>query len=356
MATISTTTANDAQSHDSLTLLIGTTLAGRYVIHREVGKGTSGAVFVATHAERGQRVAIKILVDRHAERPTSVARFEQEARLASAIGHEHIVTILDAGRTPDGRPYIVMEFLEGESLDEVLAREGVQSEDRILRIARQVASALGAAHAKGIVHRDIKPANVFVMPRPEPDYVKVLDFGTSKLLTRAEGDTSASLTQAGVVVGTPMYMAPEQARDDDDVDARVDLYALGVIMYELASGQPPFTGRNEIEILTKVATDTPPPLHTLRPELSDEFVKIVARAMAADRTARYRDAEAMAQEIASLLAEPRVGGGDPRIVAPAIRVPPKPILRVVRWTIGITVLIAAVVAATVALMRGQISP
>ena len=241
--------------------VIGTTLLGRYLVTNKIGQGGMGAVYEATHTLIGKRVAVKVLLDKYARKEQVVARLEQEARLASSIGHEHIIDITDFGTTDDGRTFVVMEFLEGESLAECLHREGPLPETRILQIAQQVASALSAAHAKGIVHRDVKPENVFLLRRKDVDYVKVVDFGISKSLRNSDlgEEDSPRLTQTGMVLGTPLYMSPEQARGDDELDQRIDVYALGVIMYELATGRVPYSGTNYLSIISQVLNDEPVP-------------------------------------------------------------------------------------------------
>jgi serine/threonine-protein kinase len=172
--------------------LVGTMLLGRYSVTRKIGQGGMGAVYEATHTLIGKRVAVKVLLDKYARKEQVVARLEQEARLASSIGHEHIIDITDFGQTEDGRTFVVMEFLEGESLSELLNREGPLPEQRIIDIARQIASALGAAHAKGIVHRDVKPDNVFLLRRKDKDFVKVVD---SASRSRCAPPTSARRTR-----------------------------------------------------------------------------------------------------------------------------------------------------------------
>src|SRR5256885_16148965 len=182
-----------------------------------------------------------------------------------------------------------MEYLEGESLAECLARDMQLPEQRILKIVSQSASALAAAHEEGIVHRDIKPENLFLLKRKDDDFVKVVDFGISKSLrASSEEEEQPRLTQTGMVLGTPLYMSPEQARGDETLDHRVDVYALGVIMYEAMSGRVPFAGTNYLSVISQVLNEHPPPLRTIRPEISEEFEAIVMRAMAKDRDQRYR--------------------------------------------------------------------
>jgi serine/threonine protein kinase len=334
--------------------ILGTTLSGRYAITRKIGQGGMGAVYEATHTLIGKRVAVKVLLDKYARKEQVVARLEQEARLASSIGHEHIIDITDFGQTDDGRTFVVMEFLEGESLAECLHREGPLPEARILDIAKQVGSALNAAHAKGVVHRDVKPENVFLIRRGDKDYVKVVDFGISKSLRQSDvgEDDSPRLTQTGMVLGTPLYMSPEQARGDEELDHRIDVYALGVIMYELATGRVPYTGTNYLSIISQVLNDEPVRPRELRPELSAEFEAVILRAMHKDRDHRYQNTEALVADVAALLDDPSRSTQRPRILPPRRGGRRNP-LRVLAWVAGVSVVIAAVVVTVSKLMGGS---
>ncbi len=208
---------------------------------RRIGEGGMGAVYEAKHALIGKRVAVKVLLEKFHAKSDFVARLLQEARLASSIGHENIVDVTDFGTTDDGRSFVVMEFLDGESLADLERREAPLPIERSLRIARQAASALGAAHAKGIFHRDVKPENLYLVRRGDADFVKVVDFGISKAV-KPGGDDGAEayrLTHTGLLLGTPLYMSPEQARGDEDLDHRADIWALGVLLYECLTGRGP---------------------------------------------------------------------------------------------------------------------
>jgi tRNA A-37 threonylcarbamoyl transferase component Bud32 len=331
--------------------LLGTVLLGRYSVTRKIGQGGMGAVYEATHTLIGKRVAVKVLLDKYARREQVVARLEQEARLASAIGHEHIIDITDFGTTHDGRTFVVMEFLEGESLAECLAREGPLPETRILQITFQIASALGAAHAKGIVHRDVKPENVFLLRRKDQDFIKVVDFGISKSMRASQPgeEESPRLTQTGMVLGTPLYMSPEQARGDEELDHRIDIYALGVIMYELATGQVPFLGTNYLSIISQVLNDEAPRPRQVRPELSEEFEAIVLRLLEKDRDRRYQTTEEVVHDLTVLLDDPTRSTQRARILPPRRRTK-RSALKVLGWVAGVSVVIAAV-AVTVAMLR-----
>ena len=288
--------------------LIGHTLLGRYRITGKLGQGGMGVVYEAEHVLIGKRVAIKVLLDKYARQDPVVARLEQEARLASAIGHEHIVDITDFGETSDGRRFVVMEYLDGESLASCLTREQHLPEERVVEIAFQVASALAAAHDKGVIHRDIKPENIFLLDRQGRDYVKVVDFGISKSLG-GDNVESVRLTETGMVLGTPLYMSPEQARGDEDVDYRIDIYALGVIMYEMATGEVPFRGANSLNVISRVLNVEPPLPRDVQPELSEDLEAVIVRAMAKDREERYQSCADFAADLALLLDTSTSGSG-----------------------------------------------
>jgi serine/threonine-protein kinase len=287
--------------------LVGAVLAGRYEVVRRIGEGGMGAVYEAKHTLIGKRVAVKVLLEKFIAKSDFVARLLQEARLASSIGHENIVDVTDFGTTDDGRSFVVMEFLDGESLAELTMREAPLPIERSLRIARQAASALGAAHAKGIFHRDVKPENIYLVRRADADFVKVVDFGISKAVKPGGADEGADayrLTHTGLLLGTPLYMSPEQARGEEDLDHRVDIWALGVLLYECLTGEVPFRANNYLQIISQVLTHTPTPPSQLRPELGipDAVETVVMRAMEKDRTRRYQTMVELEQDIERLLA------------------------------------------------------
>ncbi|HEY4241328.1 MAG TPA: serine/threonine-protein kinase [Kofleriaceae bacterium] len=335
--------------------IIGTTLSGRYLITRKVGQGGMGAVYEATHTLIGKRVAVKVLLEKYANREAIVQRLEQEARLASSVGNEHIIDITDFGQTEDGRRFVVMEFLEGESLAECLQRETKLPEQRIIWIAAQAASALAAAHEKGVVHRDIKPENLFLQKRKDRDFVKVVDFGISKSLRVSEDDDQPRLTQTGMVLGTPLYMSPEQARGDEELDARVDIYALGVILYEAAAGRVPFSGTNYLSVISQVLNEEPPPLRDLRPELTEEFEAIVGRAMAKNRADRYASATDLLTDLQALQDDPTHSTERAKITGPRKKTGKKARggLRIGAWIAVVAVIIAAVVVTATMLLGGE---
>ncbi len=229
--------------------LLGAILAERYRIDVRLGAGGMGTVYIGVHTALAKKVAIKVIQPRLGGDRAIAQRFVQEARAASAIGHEHIVQITDFGATPEGGSFLVMEYLEGEDLAETLRREGPLPWQRVIHIGEQIALALAAAHKHGIVHRDIKPANCYRVPRErDPDFIKVLDFGLAKILVD-DGSGGESLTHTGMLLGTPGYIAPELYRGLK-ADHRVDLYSLGALMYKLLTGElPPMGGSDEHEPL-----------------------------------------------------------------------------------------------------------
>ena len=319
-------------------------LDGRYDIIRKIGEGGMGAVFEARHSVIGKRVAIKILLDKYVTKPDVVARLLQEARNASAIGHENIIDITDFGATSDGRTFVVMEFLDGESLHDLLVREGCLPPSRAIAIARQTASALGAAHEKGIIHRDIKPENVFIIRRAERDFVKVVDFGISKAL-KADDEISVSprLTTTGMILGTPLYLSPEQARGEDDLDRRIDVYALGVVLYEMLTGEVPFHGANYLSIISQILEKDARPPSQLRGDLglSEDLDAVIARAMAKGKTERYQNMAELDADLARL-----EGGLAPRArTDPPIGPAPRRWPQIAGWVVGLGLIGLAVALA-----------
>jgi serine/threonine-protein kinase len=335
--------------------LIGAMLLGKYLVTRKIGQGGMGAVYEARHTGIGKLVAIKVLLEKYARREAIVQRLAQEAKLATQAKNEHIIDVADIGQTEDGRTFVIMELLEGESLADCLARETRLPEQRILRIAAQAASALQSAHDSGVVHRDIKPENLFLLKRKDQDFVKVVDFGISKSLRvnpDDEEEEAPRLTQTGMVLGTPLYMSPEQARGDDDLDHRVDVYALGVIMYEAATGKVPFAGTNYLSVISQVLNEPARPPRTLRADLSEEFEAIVQRAMAKNREERYRSAADLLVDLTSLIDDPTHSTQRRKIAGPR-RPARKGGLRVLLWVAGVAVTVAAIVVTVVTMMSGS---
>ncbi|MBW2462549.1 MAG: protein kinase [Deltaproteobacteria bacterium] len=272
--------------------LVGQVVADRYRVLGLLGEGGMGAVYFAEHTLIGRKVALKRLHPELATDANSVARFQREARAAAAIGHRHIVEVLDLGYGADGAPFLVMEYLRGQSLAELLRKEARLAPARACRIVGQVLTALAAVHDSKIVHRDLKPDNVFlVRRRADPDFVKVLDFGISKM--NIDDDEGLRLTKTGVMLGTPYYMSPEQARGMKVVDRRVDIYAIGVILYEALCGELPHRAENYHALLLEILAKAPVPLAERAPGVSPELAEVVHRAIAKDPAKRFQSARSM---------------------------------------------------------------
>jgi len=271
---------NTAEEHP----LIGQTLRGTYRVLRALDEGGMGLVFEAEHTRLRRRVAVKVLARHLTSDAQALARFNREAEIISQLEHPHIVQILDFDTTDKGEPYIVMELLKGESLAARLERDGCLPIAEAARIAHQVASGLFAAHQASIVHRDLKPANIFLTAMPgQSTLIKLLDFGISKRV-----GVGRSLTGEFDVLGTPDYMAPEQALGKTaSVDHRGDQYALGVITFEMLSGQPPFSGTNVMEVLQHVAMTEAPAIEQFAPHVPASVSAVLRRAMAKDPDARF---------------------------------------------------------------------
>jgi len=266
---------------------VGKTLQGKYHLHRLLGEGGMGMVFEAENILIKRIVAVKIMNPALTSRPETVQRFHREAQSAALIGHKNVVDILDLGFTDEGTPFIVMEYLHGENLADIITRKGILDPRESLEILFQILSALVAAHAKGVVHRDLKPENIFVNYDPSGTIeAKILDFGISKFASSPD-DTGPGLTKVGTVMGTPYYMSPEQARAEKDIDARTDIYAVGVILYQLLSGRLPFEDENYNILMARLLTETPPKPRRYRPEITVDLEKVILKAMAPDRNLRY---------------------------------------------------------------------
>ncbi|GMV14980.1 MAG: serine/threonine protein kinase [Polyangiaceae bacterium] len=264
--------------------LVGELLAGRYRIDKELGQGGMGAVYLAEHVHMRKVVAVKVLHREMTYLPEVVARFEREAVAAARIEHPHVAAATDFGRLEDGAFYLVLEYVEGKSLRQLLDEGGPLRPDIAVHVAGQIADALSAAHAAGIVHRDLKPDNVMLIQRDSDAYfVKVLDFGIAKVEL---GDAQSQLTQMGSVFGTPEYMAPEQAAGTP-VDARADLYTLGVILYEMLTGRTPFADDDMVVVLTRQMTADPP---LLPPEIDPNVASLVMQLLAKDPDQRPQTA------------------------------------------------------------------
>jgi serine/threonine-protein kinase len=275
---------------------VGELVGGKYKIVRLLAQGGMGVVYEAQHAVVKRRFAVKFLRRDLTDRRDILTRFHREAEAAGALESEQIAAAVDFGITDDGAPFIVMEYLVGESLTSLLEREGPLPVGRAADLVSQAARGIEVAHAAGIIHRDLKPQNLFVCRRQDgTDLLKVLDFGVAKL--QAIDEMNAA-TRTGAVVGTVAYMSPEQARGDKVVDQRSDVYALGAILYELGSGRKPHPGESSNAILHHIATQPPVPLESVAPDLPAAFVAVVARALAADAAARPPSAGALVEALA----------------------------------------------------------
>ena len=270
----------------------GTRVAERYVVHKLIGNGGMSQVYLAEHDSIARRVAIKILHRELLDKPSVLARFAHEARAASTVQHENVVEVTDFGQTADGRPFMVMEYLDGEDLGETLIREGPFTWERARPILLQILAALQAAHDQGLIHRDIKPENVFRISRMgSDDYVKVLDFGIAKVVARQpSGKPGPPKTLTGQVLGTPAYMAPEQCIGDS-VDARADLYAVGVIAYQMLTGRTPFEG-SRAEVMEAQVYKKVPAMAEVEPgiEIGAKVEEVVRKALAKNPSNRYGSA------------------------------------------------------------------
>lgn len=269
--------------------LVGKTIGGRYFIRRQLARGGMGAVYEAEHVGLDKRVAVKFILDRFGDDREALHRFHREARTASRIGHENIIDITDIGETEDGKPFLVMEYLEGSDLGQVLTATGRMEPSRAVHIVAQVLRGLAAAHGAGIIHRDMKPANVFLTERSDvADFVKIMDFGISKVV--AARDARVRLTETGVAMGTPIYMAPEQAEARPDIDHRIDIYAVGVMLYEMLAGEPPFNASSYLVLVQQHVASAVPPLGERRRDLPAALVRAVHKALEKKPERRFADA------------------------------------------------------------------
>lgn len=264
--------------------LLGKVLGERFLVQERLGQGTSGTIYRAEHVTLRRKVAIKVLHAELARDDLAVERFRREATMVSEVDNEHIVEVHDFGRTPDGRLYLAMELLEGETLDATLRREGRLSVEQAADILIQLGEALMEAHAVGTIHRDLRPRNIYLaVRRGKANFVKLLDFGLSKLV---ESDSQAAQTSLGMTFGDPRYMSPEQARGDR-IDRRADIYQMGCIAYEMLTGAPPFTGTRVFDVLTRQVTEAPQPLPSRRPDVPLWMEAAVARMLAKSPDDRF---------------------------------------------------------------------
>src|SRR5271156_5328080 len=291
--------------------MIGQTIS-HYRIVEQLGAGGMGVVYKAQDSRLDRAVALKFLPDKLAREPQALERFRREARAASALNHPGICTIYDIGEQ-DGRGFIVMEFIDGETLRHHIHRQALPLEE-ILKLGMQIAEALDAAHAEGIIHRDIKPANIFVTKRGQ---AKVLDFGLAKLLPKAvaaggpdaDGDDTDSTSIVGIISGTPSYMSPEQIRGDT-LDARTDIFSLGLVLYEMATGRQAFSGPTGGVIIEAVLTRSPVAARSVNPNIPPALEAIINKALRKDREQRYQHAAELLADLQRLKREIDAGERD----------------------------------------------
>src|SRR5580698_299695 len=275
----------------------GDVIGGKYVIERLLGRGGMGVVFLARQERLDRRVAIKFLLPEAMSNASAVARFEREARAAASLLSDHVTRVHDVGHLESGEPYMVMELLLGEDLAGILARRGPLPVAEVIDIIVQACDAIAEAHSTGLVHRDLKPANIFLVKRPNGiPTVKVLDFGISK----ASGTTGASLTGSTAFMGSPLYMSPEQVREARTVDGRADIWALGVTLYELLIGQPPFSAQAVGEICAQILTAEPERPRRLRPDLPRALDTIVMRCLCKETSGRFATAGELSAALKSV--------------------------------------------------------
>ncbi|HWT01219.1 MAG TPA: protein kinase [Pyrinomonadaceae bacterium] len=325
-------------SNTKLTLPGGPLMAGRYLLEKRLGRGAMGQVYLARDQNLvTRRVAVKtvrpdILTDEDMQEGEAIARFEREARTAASIRHTNVVDVTDFGKTPEGVFYLVMEYVQGETLHHLLRREGTLSVHRTLSLLKQVASGVEAAHDEGILHRDLKPANIFIMqPKKKTaattraigdGIVKVGDFGLAKIVSQAVADTSGvsgSGPASRGIIGTPEYMAPEQMQMETKLDARADVYALGVIAYHMLGGRPPFSGEL-MQLVTQKIMNDPPPLSGLRSDIPKDVERAVMHALEKDPAKRPATVAEWVEEFEAAAGdedEDEGGEGDSRVVVMA---------------------------------------
>jgi serine/threonine protein kinase len=270
----------------------GDLVGGKYLLVRVIGQGGMAVVFEATHPRLQQRLAIKVLRPDVQDFEDVMARFEREARATSRLRSAHTARVVDVDALPNGLPYIVMEFLDGEDLDAALHASGAMPVERAVDVVLQVAEAMEEAHGLGIVHRDLKPANIFVCKADPRPVVKVLDYGVSK----NQDDQGSRITQADAYFGTPCYASPEQLRSAGEADARSDVWSLGIILFELVTGRTPFVG-STTSVIAKVMADPIPSPIDLRPDLPVDLARIVLRALERDPAKRFQSMGAFAEAL-----------------------------------------------------------
>lgn len=276
--------------------LLGQVLAGKYRIDERLSEGGMGTVYRGTHVLMDKTVAVKVLRTSLASDEKIVARFSREARAASKILHPHALSVTDFGEDEKGTVFLVMEFLSGQTLKELIRNEGPMPLPRVVEIMRQVGGALDEAHGQGVVHRDLKSDNIMMLGTPGADYAKVLDFGIAKI-KEPDGEYDPGLTSPDLVIGTPQYMSPEQCSQSPDIDARSDIYSLGVILYEMFVGHVPFTGESPTAIMLKHLQHPAPSVLDERPDLPPSVAKVIQKAMEKRPENRYKSIGELVEDL-----------------------------------------------------------
>ncbi len=272
----------------------GDILAGKYRVERVLGIGGMGVVVAAHHLQLDEKVALKFLLPEALGNPEAVSRFAREARAAVKIKSEHVARVSDVGTLPNGAPYMVMEYLDGGDLAAWLTERGPLAIEQAAEFVLQACEAIAEAHALGIVHRDLKPANLFCVRRADGRLsIKVLDFGISKM-TQFGGSGPSAMTHASALMGSPLYMSPEQMRSAKTVDSLANIWALGTILFELVTGRPPFLAESLPELVLQITAEPPPPLRSIRPEVPAALEAVVLRCLEKDRQRRYANVAELA--------------------------------------------------------------
>jgi serine/threonine-protein kinase len=308
-----------------LKLSPGEVLAGKYRIERVLGEGGMGTVVSARRLDDGSQVAIKCLLPVHRDDPAILARFQREARATSRLTSEHVTRVLESGQIPGGddeppTSYLVMEHLEGNDLKSLLERKGTFSVRRAANYVTQACLALAEAHALGIIHRDIKPANLFRTARPDGSgLIKVIDFGIAKFTSPNTSGDRAEMTEVAAMMGSAPFMAPEQMLDARSVDGRADIWALGVVLYQMVSGQKPFVGEDPYDLAMQLLTAPPRPLVLPREHLSPDFEAVVLRCLEKRRENRYPSVVELARALAPFAERPPRSAPGQQMIARTVR-------------------------------------